>query len=201
MITITSDYRTDLKTARAAGIKFSKQPSKVALYDAIADFNSLLDLPMSALDVPVSDHAGTDLDMVLQAAATDEGSTWEGTEGLDTLSDEQILDILNSPDDCGNPLPEYVILSNYGIIDTTMDDECADDEHLGTLSHAETPLSQSPAIVMIVIIIAVLEVTTRATSLGLALMVMAWNKLYNWYYKPVASIKYFPDLLEDTLWN
>jgi cobalamin biosynthesis protein CbiG len=108
MITITSDYRTDLKAARAAGIKFSKQPTAIALYDAIADFNALLDLPpalvaeMSALDVLVSDHL---LDIVLQAAAETSEVDWEGTEGI---SDEQIL---NFPDNRGNLLSEYTVLS------------------------------------------------------------------------------------------
>jgi hypothetical protein len=128
-INITNSYHQDLKAARAAGIKFSKQPTKVALYEAIAAFNPL------------------------------------------------------------------------ATIDSTMAGECEDDEHLGTLSQPTPAVGQSPAIVMIVIILVVLAVVTRVASLGLALMVMGWKKLQDWYHQPVSSINYFPEILEVSPWN
>jgi hypothetical protein len=54
---------------------------------------------------------------------------------------------------------------------------------------------------MVVIIFTFIEVATRATSLAIALVGMAYNKLYDRFIQPIEPVNYFPDLLEVSPWN
>lgn len=211
---ITGQYRVDLATARANGVKFAKQPTKAELYSAIDDYFPGYSQPLTTERVEFFE--GVDLgevtpleslpaDVVINMAALDRVVGEVTNTSLEQSCDDDAWwpdsSLVNTPDNRGNLLGDYATPYDYGIVDTTFNKEFTDDECLGALSREEAPLGHSHAFVMVVILLVFLQVVTRASSLVIALMVMAYRKLSVWYYEPVESIQYFSELGESTLWN
>jgi hypothetical protein len=205
-ITVTDNYRQDLASARAAGIKFSKQPTKASLYAAIDEFNSpataLADLSpevvlaMAAIDREVSAQCGAMPDLELQSYAIELSINLEAaTLVQDDTEDYELI-----------PAMEFHNALAAALQATAVESLAFDSEGELAASEDETAASaklhesvSNPAMVLVVVLLVTWMLIIRIAA-GVAEILIRIYQYWKNSSKSSQSVDYF-SAIGDEVWN